>query len=271
MPRPFARLPVLVLACAGELAGRAAAAGFSAVPIMDMGAATYLGFAGGLYPGGNLVPFDHGVAGAALAGGVEPLDGNGNASASGKIVMVSIGMSNTTQEFCNPANPAPCNAWSFVGQATADPAVNHTTLVLVNGAASGQTAADWVAPTLPDYDRVRDTDLTPAGVTEKQVQVAWVKVANPGPTVSLPAANADAYTLETQMGQIVRAMKTRYPNLRLVYFSSRIWAGYATTTLNPEPYAYESGFAVKWIVEAQIDQMLIHNPKKIFDEAKGAY
>jgi hypothetical protein len=88
-----------------------------------------------------------------------------------------------------------------------------------------------------------------------QVQVAWVKVANATPTTALPSASADAYTLETQMGNIVRAMKTRYANLRLVYFSSRIYAGYATTTLNPEPYAYESGFAVKWIVQAQIDQM----------------
>jgi hypothetical protein len=87
------------------------------------------------------------------------------------------------------------------------------------------------------------------------VQVAWLKVANPDPTVSLPAQNADAYTLVAQMGNILRAMKTRYPNLRLVYISSRIYAGYATSPLNPEPYAYESAFAVKWLIEAQINQM----------------
>src|SRR6185503_12380979 len=84
---------------------------------------------------------------------------------------------------------------------------------------------------------------------------AWVKVANPGPTSSLPSANADAYVLETQMGDIVRALKVRYPNLQQVFLSSRIFAGYATTALNPEPYAYESGFAVKLLVQAQIDQM----------------
>src|SRR5262249_57358277 len=78
---------------------------------------------------------------------------------------------------------------------------------------------------------------------------------NAGPTASLPAANADARKLEASLGNIVRAVHIRYANAKIVFLSSRIYAGYADTTLNPEPYAYESGFAVKWLVEAQIRQM----------------
>jgi hypothetical protein len=98
-------------------------------------------------------------------------------------------------------------------------------------------------------------DLTANGLSEAQVRAAWLKVANAGPSSSLPNANADANVLVQQMGNIVRAMKTRYPNLEMVFVSSRIYAGYATSTLNPEPYAYESGFAVKRLIGAQINQM----------------
>ena len=234
--------------CATALAQR--------IPLTDLGPGLYLGqFQGGLYENGsNVSPADHAAAGMSHATLIQSLDRNGNPSVSGKIVMVSVGMSNTTQEFCAAGNPAPCESWSFVGQATRDPAVNHTTLLLINGARGGQAAETWDSPAEANYDYVRDHDLTPAGVTEAQVQAAWLKVANPGPTSSLPAQNADAYRLVTQMGNILRAMKVHYPNLRIVYISSRIYAGYATSTLNPEPYAYESGLAVKWLVQAQIDQ-----------------
>jgi hypothetical protein len=133
--------------------------------------------------------------------------------------------------------------------------VNKTTLVIVNGARGGQAASSWTSPTSPEYDRIRDAWLTPAGLSEQQVQIVWVKAANAQPTVSLPAASADAYTLVSQMGTIARTLKQRYPNLRQAFFSSRTYGGYASTTLNPEPYAYESGLAVKWVVQAQIDQM----------------
>lgn len=229
---------------------------FSATPINDLKSGTYLGFTGGLYPNSsNAVPSAHNTVGLARANAVQPRDTSGNPYSGGKIVLLSIGMSSTTQEFCSANSALPCTSWSFMGRAAADSSVNQTTLEIVNGAASGQVPTAWDAPTDTNYDRIRDTRLAPRGLSEKQVQVVWVKVAQARPTVSLPSEQADAFTLLDAMGDIVRTLKIRYPNVQQVFFSSRIYAGYATTLLNPEPYAYESGFAVKWLIEAQIKQV----------------
>ena len=78
----------------------------------------------GLYADGfNTAPPDHFSAGLAASARVRPLDRDGRPAGIGKIAMVSIGMSNTTQEFCAAQNPAPCASWSFVGQALLDPAL----------------------------------------------------------------------------------------------------------------------------------------------------
>lgn len=226
------------------------------MPLTDMGTANYLGFAGGLYPNAaNTVPATHAAEGLRRGNALRPLNATGRPDAAGKYVLLSIGMSNTTQEFCSGGSGLPCDEWTFTGQATRDGSVNHTSLAIVNGAMGGRSASFWDSPSDADYDRIRDTRLAPQGLSEQQVQVVWLKVANPGPSVSLPSPQADADTLLSQMGDIVRALKIRYPSLQQVFVSSRIYAGYATSSLNPEPYAYESGFAVKWLVEAQIRQM----------------
>ncbi len=228
----------------------------SFMPLNDLGSGLYLNqFQGGLYPNGsNSVPSAHAAEGLARALAIRPLNTLGEPDVDGKYVLISIGMSNTTQEFCSGTTGA-CSSFSFMGQAAVHPAVDHTSLFIVDGAKGGRPAEDWDSPNDPDYDRIANELLTPNGLSEQQVQAAWVKVANPGPTISLPDANANAYKLVRQMGDISRALKTRYPSLQQVFFSSRIYAGYARSTLNPEPYAYESGLAVKWLIEAQINQV----------------
>lgn len=227
------------------------------VALTDLGTGCYLSFSGGLYPdASNTLSGAHLDGGIAAARRITPLDVNGVPSARGKYVLLSIGMSNTSMEFCTDSDPPPrCEAPTFAAQAAADPAVNKSSLVIVNGALGGRTAPSWTSASSAEYNRIRDTWLTPLGLSEKQVQVAWVKVANRYPTVSLPSESADAYTLMKQIADINRALRARYPNLRQVFVSSRIYAGYATIALNPEPYAYESAFGVKWAIQAQIDQM----------------
>ena len=243
------------LVSAAAVAITCAVAG-AATPINDLGAGLYLNqYPGGLYPGGsNLMPAPHATLGASRAASVVPLNAQGQPDPTGKFVFLSVGMSNTSQEFSGLNDPVMFQPWTFMGQAASHPAVNHSSMVMFNGARGGQTSSTWDQPTDANYARVA-TELQQNALSEAQVRVAWLKVANANPTSSLPNANADANQLVQQMGNILRAMNVRYPNLEQVFISSRIYAGYATTTLNPEPYAYESGFAVKRVIEAQINQM----------------
>ena len=194
---------------------------------------------------------------------MKPLDVNGDESPFGKYVLVSIGMSNATQEWCSQNSGPPCAPWTFMGKAAVDPGVNHYTLVIVNGAADGQDAPAWTSPTSASYERIKVARLAPLGLSENQVQAAWVKLDDQKPSVSLPGDSADARILLANLGLVLRALRVRYPYLRLVFLSSRTYGGYATTDLNPEPYAYESGFSVKWLIESQINEMrgLPANPR----------
>lgn len=222
------------------------------IPVDDLGSGLYLGlYEGGLYANGsNIMPAAHLIDGIDRAQQIVPLNTLGEPDPQGLFVLLGIGMSNTTLEFRE-----------FIQLARAHPTINNGPasnggeMAIIDGAYGGATAVAWDDPADLQYDRVRDQKLGVPGLTEAQVQVVWVKVANPGPSVGLPDANADALALLGSLGDIVRALQVRYPNLKLVFFSSRIYAGYATTTLNPEPYAYESAFSNKWVIDAQIQQM----------------
>jgi len=60
-------------------------------------------------------------------------------------------------------------------------------------------------------------------------------------------------------------MHDKFPNLKVTYLSNRTYAGYASSPLNPEPHAYENGFAVKWVISDQ----LAGKPELNYDPAKG--
>ena len=82
----------------------------SFTPINDLGTGLYLNqFQGGLYQNGsNTVPAAHEAAGLQRAAAIQPLNTQGQPDANGKYVMISIGMSNTTDEFCSGSGGTSC-------------------------------------------------------------------------------------------------------------------------------------------------------------------
>jgi hypothetical protein len=209
------------------------------IPLTDLGSAEYLGFVGGLYPNGNnSPPAAYQQEGVKLGGMVEPLDQDGKSSSSGKIVMISIGMSNTSREFSQ-----------FIRLADADVRKNPN-LVMIDTARNGAAATDIALP-LGDYWKYVERQLQRREISAAQVQVVWLKVALAHESPGFPEK---VRMLQQALRSTVGILRTKFPQLKLVYVSSRIYGGYSETDLSPEPIAYESGLAVKWLIEERINE-----------------
>jgi hypothetical protein len=224
------------------------------VPLDQMTAQQrYKGEDGGLYGGGqNVPPTAHQQAAQRETARIVPLDAKGRPAPNGKIVLLSIGMSNTTQEFSR-----------FKQRADTDP-VKSPQVILVDGAQGGMDAARWSTSGSVTWTTV-DQRLAAAGVTAQQVEAVWMKHARIQPA-SYGAFPAHAQELKGHILASLNIARQRFPNLRMAYLSSRIYAGYATTPLNPEPYAYESVFVVRWLIRDQIGGA----PALNYDPARGA-
>jgi len=214
----------------------------------------YKGEDGGLYGGGkNDPPEAHQAAAKEELKKITPLDSLGRPNKEGKIAFISIGMSNTFGEFR-----------MFKDQADQD-AKKAPEVTLVNGAVGGAGAASWAKGAEGVWNTVTDR-LKDAGVSPEQVQVAWMKHAEPGPGPdSTPLEYAKK--LKDWEVSILNRLKEKFPNLWVCYLSSRIYGGYNAAGIrlvNPEPFAYESAFTVRWLIQDQMkgEQKLNYEAKK---------
>lgn len=223
-------------------------ASFGLTPLPDLAGGSYRGREGGLYPGGsNAIPPAHLAAGLARAGEVVSRDAAGAPALDGRIVLLSIGMSNTTQEFS-----------SFVPWSNADPE-RAAAVRVVDGAQGGQDARVFANPNAAVWS-VIDQRLATASVSPQQVQALWLKQALAAPSSLQWPAHVDELT--QQLVLVLQNAKARYPNLRVAFLSSRTYGGYSPNPARTEPLSYETGFAIKALIEAQIggDPQLNHEP-----------
>jgi hypothetical protein len=212
------------------------------VALTDLGTGTYQGSEGGLYPNGsNVRPAAQDSYGVTLARSIQPLDSNGNPSPTGKYVLLAVGESTLQNEFNR-----------FLPIANADPAKNPN-LVIVNGAQGGATPNVFTSATSGYWATTLNNYLPQNGVTANQVVAAIVEDTDGIATGSFPS---DITNLQSQYETMMQTMLTLFPNLKMVYFSSRVYAGYSNGVGkpdNPEPYAFEVGFAVKWAIQDQLN------------------
>jgi hypothetical protein len=213
-------------------------------------------FIGGLYPNGaNQRPAAHEAEGLRIATQeIQPLDTNGVPATNGAIVLISSGMSNTTQEWASKGTN------HFTGQFSRDPSHNPR-LTIVDGAIGGQDAPAWTNINSANWSNVLSR-IRNAGRSTNQVQVLWIKQAIAGESGAL---TNHANQLRGYLEAIIHNAKRLFPNLKICYLSSRTRAYVYGSGLNPEPFSYETAFAVKWLIEKQINGV----PELNYDPAKG--
>lgn len=213
---------------------------------------TYNGMPGGLYGrNSNARPAAWERSLLSQTSQIVPRAADGTPNSNGKIGLVTIGMSNTSQEsnaFIRLAN----------GSQVLSPSVT-----VVNGAQGGQDVRDWGSANLPIVWRTLNQRVQQAGLTPKQVQVVWIKHAFARPEQYGDSAQ-HLNRFMREMSVVIERLKGTFPNLKVAYLSSRIYGGYGETRLNPEPYAYEYAFGVKRLIEMQALRGHLN-----WDETKG--
>lgn len=151
--------------------------------------------------------------------------------------MICLGMSNASREFSH-----------FIRLVNANPRKNPG-LLMIDAARSKAHALEMAAPRSEYWTHV-DRQLARHEISAAQIQVVWLKTALADQPCGFPEK---MLLLQGALSSIVEILPGKFPQLKLVYLSSRTYGGYSKTNLSPEPLAYESAFAVKWLLEERIN------------------
>jgi len=265
-------------AVALESNGISGNATFSATPLTDFSSGELYPsslplFPGMLYNDSNTPDALTDTAGRSAADAIVPLDRNGNVAADGKIGFVGIGGSNLTSELCTSnfitsRDAAQCDPNTFFDQANKLANINPS-LVLADCAATGLTATNWLNVGSSGWSSCLGTRLPAYGLTNQQVEIVTINMDDgqsspPAKTLSQLASGTtacpnspvqgtdpDACVYEANLAILVPLLKANFPNLKQIFLEPRTYCGYGSN----EPLCYENGFAIKWLVQSQVDEV----------------
>ncbi|MBK9504940.1 MAG: T9SS type A sorting domain-containing protein [Bacteroidetes bacterium] len=217
------------------------------IPIVDLQFDTYLGFQGGLYPGGmNVMPSAHADSGLVHANAIMPINFDGEIDTTyGKVVMVGLGNGSAGKSFNKFVG-------EYINQGYTDSCVR-----LINACMEGYSLHDMITPDADDvYWKDVNDFFQGVDLKKKQVSVVWMQAISFEDTFF----TADQYvdTLTNTYREVIRKLKDQFINLKLIYISGLHYGGYSDTlgehfTAVGEPAPYFNDFAIKAIIQQQIE------------------
>ncbi|MFN3940887.1 MAG: hypothetical protein ACK4IY_09885, partial [Chitinophagales bacterium] len=211
-------------------------------PLDELGAGKFMGFTGGLYPDGrNIMPASFMADAIKAAEKIQPLNTQGVPDINGKIGVVTIGAS-TVAMFS-----------SAINELIYDRPGIQKSIVFVNGGVGGQDL-NKIYDQQGKYWQTVESRVSQAGLTNAQVQVAWLQEDDLRNTVATFPQRANM--LVEAFIYTIQKLKVRYPNLQIIYLTARHTTDYMPATSKDkhrEPRAYLNGWAMKFLIEEQIN------------------
>ena len=102
---------------------------------------------------------------------------------------------------------------------------------IVYGANPNLTAARYANPNDPIWTTEMNYFIPQAGLTPNQIVAAWVMAIDGYPTGTFPA---DMVKLQGEYESIAQNLHTKFPNLKMAFFSSRDYSGYSNGMVQPD-------------------------------------
>lgn len=211
-------------------------------PLDELGTGKFMGRTGGLYPNGrNIMPAEFMADAIMAAQKVQPVNAAGMPDANGKIGLVTIGAS-TVAMFSDAISE---NIYQRPGIQEA--------IVFVNGGVGGQDL-NKIYDQQGKYWQTVESRVAQAGLTNEQVQIVWLQEDDLRNTTSSFPDRADM--LVEEFIYAIQKLKVRYPNLQIIYLTARHTTDYMPADAkdkHKEPRAYLNGWAMKFLIEEQIN------------------
>jgi hypothetical protein len=165
------------------------------------------------------------IALTAAAAQIVPRSPTGDPDANGRIVLLTLGMSNTKQV---------SEGLRYVFRRETNDL--HPALTFVNGAQGGMAAAEWANPACQCWTTL-SAILDKAAVTDAQVAAIFLMTTVKHPRVDAPTTAAQ-FAVYTR--QILTLIEARFPHVAIVIPAANYYGGYDVgQDKTPEPHQWQ--------------------------------
>lgn len=136
------------------------------------------------------------------------------------------------------------------------PELTNTKFKFVNLCQPSQDINDWL--TSADVWSTVTSRLSSAGVLNSEIQVAWLQDDILEDTASIFPASPQA--VKAGFISLINKLKTNFPKLKQIFISGRPYSGFSDDPKHYEPKGYHNGWACRWVVEDQINNLIPKTP-----------